>query len=91
MAVKTPSNTQIHEWGSNILYIYTFTDIDDGDTFASGIPYGEVHAWFNATDDPTAQGKEGVDVAESSGTFTFSAGEDDRTGDLLVLASDSLQ
>ena len=85
MAARTPTGTVIREtFGSLYLHIATFADIDDGDTYASGIKR-VVGYWANGTDDPTQElGK--IDIAESSGTFTFNTGEDDRTGMLYVLS-----
>ena len=86
MAAKTPDSIQQESLGSLKLIIATFStnDIDDTDTWASGIQ-GIVGYWANATDDPT-QAKEGIDVALSTSTFTFSTGEDNRTGMVYVLA-----
>jgi len=74
--------------GSLNLHTVTLTDgeVDDGETYVSGLS-GIVGYWFNATDDPTTQTSGGVDVSESSGTFTFNCGEDDRNGTLYVLTS----
>jgi len=85
MAAATQSGTIIREAiGSLQLHIIPFSNIDNTNTSASGIQrvFGY---WANATDDPT-QGTEKIDVANSSGTFTFSTGEDARTGTLYVLS-----
>jgi hypothetical protein len=65
------------------LVMATFSDIDDAGTWAPRIE-GVVGYWCNGTDDPT-QGKEAIDVAYSYPTFTFSTGENSRTGILYVL------
>lgn len=90
MAARTPTLKQFNV-GSNRLIIATFTDIDDNDTWESNIT--EIVAyWVNATDDPTAQGKEKIDASVSDATpdkpgiFTFYTGEDDRTGMVYVLS-----
>jgi len=83
MAAKTPSTIKKENLGSLNLIMSTFTDIDDADTYVSGLD-AVVDQWFNRTDDPT-QGTEGVGVSESSGTFTFNAGEDNITGILFIL------
>ncbi len=70
--------------GSARLVIATFANTtDDGDTWVSGLT-GIVAFWAQGTDDPT-QTKEGIDVTESSGTFTFHLGEDDRPLTLFVI------
>jgi hypothetical protein len=86
MAAKTPDSIQQESLGSLKLIIATFTtnDIDDGDTWASGIQ-GIVGYWGNLTDDGT-QAKEGIDISLSTSTFTFNVGEDNRTGLIYVLA-----
>ena len=86
MAAKTPDSIQQESLGSLKLIIATFStnDIDDGDTWASGIS-GIVGYWGNLTDDGT-QAKEGIDISLSTSTFTFNVGEDNRTGLIYVLA-----
>jgi hypothetical protein len=87
MAAKTPSTTIKESWGSLTLYISTFTDIDDGDTWASAIPY-PVGYWINCTDDPDTQTSGKIDLTlstASTGAFTFQAGEDDRAAMVYVL------
>ncbi len=83
---RTPSRVIRESVGSINLHIATFTEIDNTDTYVSGLT-GVVGKWFNADDDPTVQVSGGVDVSESSGTFTFRAGEDDRTGKLTILTT----
>jgi len=87
MAAKTPTSTVTENAGSLNLFMATFTDIDDADTYASGRD-DVVNQWFNRTDDPT-QGTEGVGVSNSAGTFTFNAGEDNITGTLFALVRGS--
>lgn len=85
MAAKTPDSVKSDSFGSMRLVTATFAtnDIDDGDTWVSGLP-NAMAFWANGTDDPT-QEKEGIDVSFSAGTFTFSAGEANRQGILYVL------
>lgn len=63
------------------------SDVDDGDTFASGLSNRIVAAWFDPTDDPTTQASNAVDVnyTYSTGAITFQTGEDNRTGKLYIL------
>ena len=86
MAAITPDTITRESVGSLVMLICDFstTVVDDGDTYASGLP-NVVGQWFNATKDVT-QGGEGMNVSESSGTFTFISPEDDVTGTLFVLA-----
>jgi hypothetical protein len=87
MAAKTPDSILRESVGSMTLFIATFStnDIDDTDTWATGLGSNILGVWANGTDDPT-QTKEGIDCAESAGTITFSTGEDNRTGKVFVLA-----
>ena len=84
MAVRTPDPIIIENTGSSTLHIATFSDIDDGDTWASGLE-NIIGYWGVASDTPTSGQLAGVDVAESSGTFTLQAGEDNRTMLVYVL------
>lgn len=85
MAVKTPDPIVTENTGSSTLHIATFSDIDDGDTWASGIQ-NIIGYWAVATDAPTSGPLGGIDVSLSSTTFTFNTGEDDRTGLVFVLS-----
>ncbi len=86
MAAKTPDSVITESLGSLTLKIATFStnDIDDGDTWDTGLSGKIVGYWANATDDPT-QTKEGIDCSESAGVITFNTGEDNRTGMVYVL------
>jgi len=87
MAEKTPDTTITENMGSLALLVckYSSTNIDDGDTYPSGLSTNVVDQWFNATLDCT-QGGEGMNVSESSGTYTFNAPEANVTGTLFILA-----
>ena len=89
MGAKTADTIQKHNFGSMTLYVATFStnDIDDGDTWASGIPY-PIAYWGNLTDAASAQTNNQVNVTlstASSGAFTFQTGESNRTGVIYVL------
>lgn len=85
-AAKTPSSLLKESVGSMSIWIAKFTDIDDTDTYASGIT-DIVAAWCDATDVPTGASYEGIDVGyTSAGAITFNTGEDNRTGNLYILA-----
>ena len=88
MAAKTPDSVERISMGSATLLVATFStnDIDDADTWNTGLGTSAKYVWANGTDDPT-QTKEGIDCALSSGTVTFSTGEDNRTGCVFVIAN----
>ena len=87
MAAITPTVTR-ECFGSKTVLKAAFTDIDDTDTWASGIK-GKIWGWqFQRTDNPTAQASVDVAVAESSGTFTFYPAEDAAVGSLYVYIDD---
>lgn len=56
--------------GSLNLLIVKSSSVADGDTYASGISGQIVGFWANGEANETA-GEEGINVSESSGTFTF--------------------
>jgi hypothetical protein len=86
MAAVTPSSIRRENLGSVNLLICPFANtLDDADTWDSGLT-SVVGFWANRTDAPT-QEKEGVDVSESSGTFTFNMGEDNKAITLYVLTT----
>lgn len=87
MAGKTPSTVITENFGTNTMYKCSFTDIDNGDTYTVTPLTSAVAYWCNPTDVPT-QTNEGIDVgySQTTGVFTFSTGENDRTGDLYILA-----
>jgi len=87
MAAKTPDSVAIENTGSSTIHIATFStnDIDDGDTWASGIK-NIIGYWATATDVPTSGQLAGIDMSLSSSTFTFNTGEDDRTALVFVIS-----
>lgn len=86
MAAISPSSIVRESVGSLTAIIATFANTaDDGDTWASGLGSNVVSFTAVGTDDPT-QTKEGIDVSNSSGTFTFNLGEDNRSFILTVYA-----
>jgi len=88
MAAKTPDSVVRESLGSKTLFIATFStnDIDDNDTWATGLSTNIVGYWGVLTDDGT-QTKEALDITNASGTLTFRVGEDNRTGLVYVLAN----
>lgn len=85
MAAATVGTIVRHSAGSNTLIRVAFTNIDDTNTWDSGI-YDAIGWWANGTDAAT-QGKEAIDVQYTprTGRFTFSVGENTRAGELIVL------
>jgi hypothetical protein len=87
MAAKTPSTVRRESAGSQTKIVATFTDIDDTDTWASGLGTNVQDYYFVRKEDPATQANTGVAVAFSAGTFTFHAEEDNSTGDLVVFGN----
>jgi hypothetical protein len=87
MAAKSPDNIYEENLGSLKLIraVYSTTNVDDADTWASGI-VGIVDHWFSSQSNPGTQTSAGTNVAQSSGTFTFYPASDNTTGTLFVLA-----
>ena len=88
MAAKTPDRVDRTNLGACTLLIATFetNDIDDADTWASGLSSEPVLGWWiQRLEDAGTQGKEGTAVAYSAGTFTFYAAEDNGQYKLYVL------
>jgi hypothetical protein len=83
MAAKTPSTVVRHNAGSNNLLIATFTDIDNNDTWDTGIE-SIVGLWANPTDALASY----LNVNESAGVVTFQSGANNRTGQLYLLVKD---
>lgn len=82
MAAKTPDSVRMDSLGSLRLIqaIFSSTNLDDTDTYATGIT-GIVGAWF-APDTTTGV----VGVANSAGTLTFACSAANQTGTLFILA-----
>lgn len=83
MAAKTPSSVNSYNMGALTLSIASFTDIDSGDTYATGLP-NAIAYWANGTDVPSIT-DEGVGVSVSNNTATFTTGEANRTVDFYLL------
>ena len=87
MAEKTAASVQGENAGSLNLKIVKFTDIDDADTYVSGLT-GINAVWCNATDNPTNTSTAAIGCSFSGGTVTFNCAEDNRAVTLFVLATD---
>lgn len=81
MAAKTPATVKHLSSGNGVSVILaSFSDIDDGDTWTSGMNgiVSFVVVPTNSADNATAT------AAVSSGTFTFQTGASNLTVDLLI-------
>lgn len=83
MAAKTPSTITRFSSGDTTLLKCVFTDIDDGDTWTSGLK-NVVNYTCQDSDNPTTQANAGVAASESAGVFTFYPAEDNKTAILNV-------
>lgn len=84
--MATISSTIREGVGDMLLHVVSFSDLDDTDTYVSGLQ-GIVTWWATATDNPSTQTNNALDVSESSGTFTFNSGENDRVAKLVILTT----
>lgn len=86
MGAKTPDSVYRESLGSLTMLkcVFSTTNIDNDDTYASGLGSNVFGFWFNTTLADTAA--KDVHISNSSGTFTFSTGEDNVTGDFYILA-----
>ncbi len=73
MAAATVSTTTLparHSVGDMTMLMVTFSSVADANTYASGLP-NVLGFWANDATDPATTSDVGVNVSESSGTFTF--------------------
>lgn len=86
MAAVTPSSVVTLSMGSTTGYVATFAGtVDNGDTWASGIPNIK-HIIVTQNDDNTTQASAGAGATWSGSTITLVIGEDNTSLKLLVLA-----
>lgn len=85
MAAKTPSTVTRHSAGDQTKIVASFTDIDDGDTWASGLGTNVSDFYMQRTDAATSWTAAGL--TNSSGTFTFWSSEADITCDVIVFGN----
>lgn len=87
MGALTPTSVVLESAGSTKLWVATFSNIDNDDTWASGI-VNMVDVWCNASDNPTTQASNGIDVSYTSatGAVTFRSGEAGRVGKVYALS-----
>jgi hypothetical protein len=86
MAAKTPDKVYQDKLGSLRLVraVFSTTNLDDADTYASGID-AVVDYWFSPKIDPSTNSSAGINITHSSGTFTFYPGVDNMEGTLFIL------
>ena len=85
MAAGTVSRTEVENCGSLTLHIVTFSSLADTNTYASGLP-NVVGYWANSGKDEGTVGDEGINVSESSGTFTFNLKTTSTDAKLFILS-----
>jgi hypothetical protein len=86
MAAATVSRTEQHSCGDLKLYVVTFSSLADTNTYASGLGSNVVGYWANC-EYAESSGSDGVNVANSSGTFTFSLSTTNTAAKLFILAT----
>lgn len=70
MAALTPTTVGVENSGSITWIRAAFTNVVSGDTWASGIT--SIFTYFGSNHMvPGSQGKEGMNITQSTGTFTF--------------------
>jgi hypothetical protein len=84
---RTPTLYEESVGSMKLYWTDVMADVDDTDTFASGLSNRIVATWFNPTDDPSTQASNAIDVnyTYSTGAIVFQCGEDSRTGKLYIL------
>lgn len=88
MAAKTPDSIVEENLGSVKLVMakFTSTNLDDADTWDSGIT-GILDFWIQCKTNPSTQGSAGCNVVLSAtDTFTFYPGEENYLATLFVIA-----
>ena len=92
MAAQTAATSLRESVGSMTLHIFTFTSVaggsSTGDTFASGLGTTVVDFWAQDKTLSATQTSAGINVSNSSGTFTMSPAVDGAAVSLFVLAKD---
>lgn len=86
MAAKTPDSIRKENLGSVNLLIaeFTTTNIDDNDTWATGIPLARIVSWPKCVTNLDGPQDFAVDAISASGEFTFGCAAD-QTGYVEIL------
>ena len=87
MAAATVSRVERHSQGDLTLFVVTFSSLADTNTYASGLGSNVVGYWANAETNETTAGDEGINVANSNGTFTFYGKTTASAAKLFILAT----
>ena len=90
MSVLTASAVKRESLGSLTLIAVEFTSVNGGsstgDTYASGLGTNVVAYWCNCGTLPATQVQQGVNVTNTSGTFTISPAVNSSAVTLFILA-----
>lgn len=84
---KTSGYPKTFSMGSNTLYLWRITDVDDGETLATGLGSRIVDYWVNWTGNPGTQASAGGHSANSAGTITFYPSSDNLGASVFVMAT----
>jgi len=84
MSAITPATLKTYSAGSQTKYVATFATVSDADTWASGLGTRVQDFAGQVTADPTTNTSSGINIANSSGTFTFYPGVDALTLTFVV-------
>ena len=89
MAEAVRGTRRAYSMGSLMMYVQPLILVSNSSTHASGLD-SVVGFWANATSETASPIKAGVDISNSSGTFTISHGEADlkRNIDLFILTTE---
>lgn len=85
MAVLTAATTLRENVGSLTLMAFTFTTVNSGDTFDSGLGTNIWHSFAQAGSQ-TTQASAGINFSRSGGVYTLKPGEDGNSAALYVFA-----
>ena len=80
MAVLTAATSPSAQ---GIIKVFTFSSVDDGDTFVG--PANPKGYWASINGNPGTQASAGAAVTESSGTYTVYPGTSSLAGTLFVI------
>lgn len=83
MAAVTPTSIKTVSLGSADLKIATFSSINNGDTWDSGLS-SIIHSWFDISSTPTVSGSN-IAMTNSLDVFTFNSDKAGLAGKLNVL------
>lgn len=85
MAALTAATTVRESVGSLTILVFTFTSVNNGDTFDSGLGTNIWHSWAQSGSQ-TTQASAGINFSRVLGVYTLKPGEDGNSAGLFVLA-----